>query len=112
MFAIEVVIALYLNDAVIRPYLGDSLAVAFVYLLLRAALPVRAPLAAGVAFAIACAIEVGQAFHLVDRIGLGHSRVARVLFGTHYDPRDFVAYAIGAVTVLLAEGAIAAYRRR
>ena len=111
VFAVEVLIALYVHDAVIRPYLGDSLAVALVYLVLRAVLPVRARVAAGLAFAIACALEIGQAFHLVDRIGLGHSRVARVLLGTHYDPSDFVAYALGAIAVLLAEGAMA-YRRR
>uniref|UniRef100_UPI0035CC2378 ribosomal maturation YjgA family protein n=1 Tax=uncultured Sphingomonas sp. TaxID=158754 RepID=UPI0035CC2378 len=112
LFALEVLIALYVHDAVIRPYLGDSVAVALVYLVLRAAFTVRVPVAAGLAFAIACALEIGQAFHLIDRLGLGHSRIVRVMLGTFYDPSDFLCYALGALGVLLVEWRIAAHRRR
>lgn len=112
LLAAEVLIARFVHDAVIRPYLGDSLAVALVYLVLRAAFPIRVPVAAATAFAIGCALEIGQAFDLVDRLELGHSRIARVLLGTHYDPRDFVCYALGAIGVLVVEAVIAARRSR
>ena len=39
VFVTEICIALYVHDAVIRPYIGDSLAVILVYLTLRAVTP-------------------------------------------------------------------------
>jgi hypothetical protein len=39
IFAIEVLIALFVRDAFIRPYLGDVLAVALVHTALRAVTP-------------------------------------------------------------------------
>ncbi len=102
VFAVEVIIALFVHDAVIRPYIGDALAVVLVYLTLRIIpLPVRT--AISVAFAIACAIEFGQYFHLIDRLGLRSQMWARFLLGGSFDLRDFVAYGLGAATVALIE---------
>jgi hypothetical protein len=65
--------------------------------------PLRVVPAVATAFAIACAIEVGQYFHLVDVLGLGASPVARTLLGTTFELTDFVAYAGGAMCVLAVE---------
>lgn len=103
LFAIEVLIALYVHDRLIRPYVGDSIVVILLYTALRAMTPFDVRMAAAAAFAFACAVEVGQYFNLVDRLGLGHSALARTLLGTNFELRDFIAYAIGAVVVLAAE---------
>lgn len=103
VLAIEALIALLAHDRFIRPFVGDSLAVVLLYLGLRAALRPRVEAAAALALAIACVIEVGQLFDLVDRLGLGWSRVARIVLGTGFDPLDFVAYALGYLSVLAAE---------
>lgn len=110
VFAVEVLIALFVHDRLVRPHLGDSLAVVLVYLALRAVTPLRVGAAAIAAFAIACAIEVGQFFDLVDLLGLGACRVARVVLGTGFDPADFLAYAAGALGVLAIERARGRYR--
>lgn len=102
-FLTEVAIAAFVHDAVIRPWLGDSLAVVLLYLALRAGTSLGPRRAIALAFAIACAIEVGQWFHLVDRLGLGHVGLARIVLGTGFDPADFLAYAGGAAAVLALE---------
>ncbi len=102
---VEAAIAAFVDDAFVRPWLGDSLAVVLVYLALRSTTRLSVGSSTGAAFAIACAIEVGQYYHLVDLIGLGHYRLARVLLGVGFDPCDFLAYAAGAAATLFAEGA-------
>ena len=103
VLGIEIAIARFVHDGLVRPYLGDSLAVAAVYLALRAVTPLRVVAAVAIAFAFACAIEVGQFFHLVDVLGLGANRLARVVLGTTFVLTDFVAYAGGAMCVLAIE---------
>lgn len=107
----EVLIALYVRDRFVRPYLGDVLAVMLVYCGLRAVLPIR-PLAAAIAaFAIGAAIEFGQAVHVLDLIGV-HNRVIRVVLGTGFEWLDFVAYAAGALAALAGEHSRRVVRRR
>jgi hypothetical protein len=103
LLGVEVGIAVFVHDRIVRPYVGDALVVVLVYLVLRAGTRLRVGPAVGAAFAIACAVEVSQYFHLVDRLGLGRNAFARALLGTHFDPPDFLAYAVGAVATLLVE---------
>ena len=110
VFIVEVAIAAFVHDALVRPYLGDSLAVVLVYLAMRAVTPLDIGWSAAIALVIACAIELGQWFHFADRIGF-HDRLLRVILGTGFDPADFVAYAGGAAATLLAETKLQRRRR-
>ena len=103
VLGIEIAIARFVQDDFVRPYLGDSLAVVGVYVALRAVTPLRTVAAVTIAFAFACAIEMGQFFHLVDMLGLGTNRVARIVLGTTFGLTDFAAYAGGAICVLAIE---------
>lgn len=103
VLGLEIAIARFVHDDFVRPYLGDSLAVVAVYLALRAVTPLGVVAAVAIAFAFACAIEVGQFFHLVDLLGLGTNRLARIVLGSTFVLTDFVAYAGGAVCVLAVE---------
>jgi len=97
-----VVIALYVRDRFVRPYLGDVLAVVLVYCGLRAVFPVRPLSAALLAFAIGAVIEIGQAVHVLDLLGV-HNRVIRVVLGGSFEWLDFLAYAAGATIALLVD---------
>jgi hypothetical protein len=108
---VEIIIALFVRDAFVRPYLGDTLAVILVYLALRAVTGLRVLPAALIALVIAFVVEFGQWFGLVDRIGLGGSPVARVALGTGFEPLDFVAYTAGALAILAFEALRANIRR-
>jgi len=105
LFAVEVLIAVFVHDAVIRPYAGDGIVVMLVYTVLRSATRLGASAAVVGAFLLACVVEFGQYIHLVDRIGLGRNGFARTVLGTQFEPMDFLAYAIGALVVLVGEWA-------
>ncbi len=96
VLVVEVLIALYMHDAVIRPYGGDVLAVILVYLGLRAVTPMGVRSAALLALSIAFAIEFGQLFHVLDRVGLGHNRLLRIVLGGVFDVKDLACYVAGA----------------
>jgi hypothetical protein len=105
LFAVEVLIASFVHDAVIRPYAGDSIVVILVYTFLRSTTRLGASAAVVGAFLLACTVELGQYIHLVDQIGLGRNGFARTVLGTQFEPADFLAYAIGALVVLAGERA-------
>lgn len=103
VLAVEVVIALFVRDAFVRPYVGDTLAVALLYCAVLSVLELpRAKVALG-ALAVALLVELAQAFQLVERLGLADVAFARVVLGTYCDLRDVVAYAAALPLLALAE---------
>ena len=106
LFLIEVVIALFVRDAFIRPYVGDILAVALVYSALRAITPLSLRSALGLTLAIAVAIEIAQAARVLDALGLGGNELARIVFGGSFDWLDLAAYAAGGIAIILVELAV------
>ena len=103
LFAVEAGIACFVHDAIIRPYIGDFLAVIFLYCLLRSFLAFRAVPLLRLALALACLIEFGQYFQLLSYLGLQHMRLARVVFGSTFSWLDLLTYAAGAAAVLALE---------
>ncbi len=112
VFCVELYIGLYVHDQLIRPYAGDSLAVILVYLGLRAVTPLKIRTALVAAVAIAFALEFGQYFHLIDRLSLSHSRIARLVLGTTFDVGDLGCYLLGAVIAGAIEAARSAVASR
>lgn len=103
LFAIEVLIALFVRDDFVRPYLGDVLAVALVYCGLRAVTPLGVRAALFATLAIAFAIEIAQALQLLATLGLADNAVARVVLGGTFDWADLAAYLAGAGVIALIE---------
>ena len=103
LLLVEIAIALFVRDAIVRPYVGDALAVVLVYAGLRTITRLGVVPATALALLTAIVIEFGQYFRLLDHIGLAGNRWARIILGSGFDPQDFVAYAAGAVVVLLVE---------
>jgi len=103
LLGVEVCIALFVHDRFVRPYVGDVLVVGVIYTLARTILPTGLPwLPAGVT-AFALCVEVGQAFDLVDRLGLGHIPFFRVLLGATFDWADMGCYVVGGGLVVVVE---------
>ncbi|MEH0195529.1 DUF2809 domain-containing protein [Caulobacter sp. CCNWLY153] len=103
LFAVEVVIALFVRDGFVRPYLGDVLATAMVYFAVRGATPLGRAGAAACALALGVVIELGQALNVLDHAGLGGSRVARVVFGGVFDLKDLACYVVGVGLAMLVD---------
>jgi len=103
LFIVEIIVAIYLHDSLIRPYGGDFLVVILIYCFVRSFfnLPVL-PTAAGVLL-FAYAVEISQYFHLVRVLGLQNSRLAKILLGTSFSFMDMAVYTLGIVLVIVIE---------
>lgn len=94
---IEVMIALYVHDRFIRPYVGDVLVVAAVYCFLRVFVPEKCQMLPLFVFIFAVGVEVLQYFDLVGMLGLENSRFFQILLGSVFDIGDIACYAVGCV---------------
>jgi hypothetical protein len=106
LFITEVLIALYLHDAIIRPYGGDFLVVILIYCLVKAFFnwPVLKTAIGTLIFSYL--VEIGQYFHLVNILGLEHSKLARTIIGVGFSFIDLICYTLGIILVLMVEGLI------
>jgi hypothetical protein len=103
LFAVEVGIALFINDSIVRPFVGDVLVVVLIYCFLRIFLNFAAwKIALGV-FLFACAIEVLQYFDYVARLGLENNRAVSTILGRTFEWKDFIAYFVGFLLILAVE---------
>ena len=97
VLAIEIFIARFMHDRIVRPFIGDVLVVVLLYALLKTVCALPARTAAWSVFVFACVIEVLQYFHLPALLGLESNRLAVIVLGATFDPMDILAYALGAL---------------
>jgi len=104
LFIVEVLIALFVRDSIIRPYGGDYLVVILIYCAVKTFIKIDPlKLAIGVLLFSYC-IEVLQYFHIVDRLGLANNQLARTVIGSGFAWLDLLAYTLGIATILILEG--------
>ena len=99
----EIVIALFVHDTIVRPYIGDLLVVILIYCFVKAFLnsPVIPTAIAVLLFSFA--IETAQYFKLINILHLQHYKLARIVLGTFFEWTDVLAYTAGIVLVIIAE---------
>ena len=93
----EVLIALFVHDRFVRPYVGDVLVVIVIYTFLRIFFPEHPRLLPLYVFFFAAGVEALQFFELVKVLGLENNPFLRTLVGTTFDLKDIVCYGIGTV---------------
>lgn len=97
LLVIEVLIALFVHDNFIRPYVGDILVVILLYTFVRSFIPDKWPLLPLYIFVFAAGVEVLQYFRIVKLLGLEDNRFFSVLIGSVFDVKDIVCYGVGCV---------------
>lgn len=95
LIIIEVIIALYVHDNFVRPYLGDVIIVIVLYCFIRSFVYNKIKLLPLYLLLFAIALEVGQYFNFVSLIGLGNIRFFCILLGTSFSWYDIICYAVG-----------------
>lgn len=95
IFVIEVLIALFVRDRFIRPYVGDMLVVVLIYTALRTLLPEKPRLLPLYVFLFAVCVEGLQAVNIVGLLGLEDSRFFSILIGSTFDWKDIACYGAG-----------------
>lgn len=97
LLLIEVIIALYVHDSFIRPYVGDMLVVILVYSFTRIFIPEKCRLLPLYVFLFAAGVEVLQYFKLVHVLGLEDNRFLRIVLGSVFDLKDIACYGAGCI---------------
>lgn len=103
LLVVEICIGLFAHDKIIRPYVGDLLVVILLYCLVKSFFRISALKAAIGVLLFAWLVEILQAFHIADRLGFEHSKLARIIIGSTFEWSDMVVYALGIGIVLLLE---------
>ncbi|UEG49401.1 DUF2809 domain-containing protein [Ferruginibacter lapsinanis] len=101
LFLIEVAIAKYFFDALVRAFVGDVLVVIMIYCFCRIFLNGNTKKIALGVFLFACTIEILQAFNFVKLLGVENNTILSIALGSTFDWKDILAYLIGCIICLV-----------
>lgn len=108
LLCIEILIAIYVHDAFIRPYVGDILVVVVLYCMVRIIIPDKYPLMPLWIFIFAAFVECLQYFQLVQILKVEDNTFLRILLGATFDWKDIACYGIGCILL----GIFSVHRRK
>ena len=97
LLLIEVMIALYVHDDFIRPYVGDILVVIVIYTFIRIIVPEKCKLIPLFIFIFATGVELLQLANIVEILGVADNKFLKTLIGSVFDVKDIICYAVGCV---------------
>lgn len=103
LFVLEILIALFVHDKFIRPYVGDVLVTILICCFVRVFIPSGIKILPLLVFLFSALVEVGQYFNIVPILGLDGCTLIRVVLGTTYSTMDLVCYAVGCVVFYFIE---------
>jgi uncharacterized protein DUF2809 len=103
LFITECMIATYVHDNFVRPYVGDMLVVILIYCFVKTFVKVPSRKAAIGVLLFSYVIEFAQYLHLVERLGLKKSRMANLILGNSFEWIDMIAYTVGILLVLFVD---------
>lgn len=101
LFFIEVIIALFIDDEIIRPYIGDILVIILMYTFIRTFIKKELRLLSIYLFVFATFVEVMQYFNILEILGLENNKLLSVVFGSVFDVKDILCYLIGSIILLI-----------
>ena len=103
LFSVEVLIAVFIKDTLIRPFVGDVLVVILIYCFLRIFFNADYRKTAFGVLLFAFAIEILQYFDYVKLLGLENNKILSVIMGRTFELLDFAAYFVGFLLIILTE---------
>lgn len=95
IFLVEALIALFVHDNFVRPYLGDVLVVILIYCFIKSFLNLPIFPIAVFVLIFAFTIEFLQFLDIVGKLHLEQSKIARTVLGTSFSWIDLLTYIIG-----------------
>ena len=101
LFLVEVGIALWVDDAIIRPFFGDFLAVIVLFFLLKTFLVISDLNLAFASLSFAYFLEFLQYCNFLKLFDLEKYKIIAIVLGSSFDWRDIFAYTLGIFAVFL-----------
>lgn len=103
LFIIEVLIALFVHDNFVRPYLGDVLVVILIYCFVKTFLNFSSLPTALFVLLFAFTVEWLQYVNIIEILGVQNKAIARTIIGTSFSWMDMLAYVAGIFIILIVE---------
>lgn len=103
LFAVEILIAVFVHDKFIRPFVGDVIVVMLICAFARIFIPEKIRLLPVFATLFAVAVEGLQYFDFVKLLGLENNPVISTALGRTFDIKDIICYIIGGAIFFAAE---------
>jgi DNA integrity scanning protein DisA with diadenylate cyclase activity len=103
LFAIEIIIAKYVHDDIIRPYVGDMLVIMLIYCFVKSFIATKVLPTTMAVLVFSYLIEAFQYFKIVNILGLQQYKIARIIIGTTFSWADIFMYTIGIAIVIFVE---------
>lgn len=97
------IVVLLSNNKLVRGFVGDIVVIILIYSFIKIFIDIRPFKLCIFILLFSYTVEFFQYFGIVDYIGLGESKIARVVIGTVFDFKDLLAYLIGVIVTLLLE---------
>lgn len=103
LLIVEILIALFVENPMIRGSVGDVLVVILIYCFIQAFFQInKKKTIIGVGL-FALLVEISQAFQLVEKLNLQDSKFFATVLGTTFDLNDIWAYLAGCALVWILE---------
>jgi ABC-type Fe3+-siderophore transport system permease subunit len=103
LFVIEIIIAKYVHDDIVRPYIGDMLVVILIYCFVKSFFKTDILKMAVAVLLFSYFIEFLQYLKIVQILGLQQYKIARIIVGTSFSWEDILMYTLGVIIVLIIE---------
>ena len=100
---IEIIIALFVHDAFVRPYIGDVLVTVLLCCLCRIIIPKGVSALPIYVFVFAALVELAQYVNVVKLLGLENNAFFSTIIGTTFSFVGILCYAAGCLAFWVAE---------
>ena len=97
LLVIEILIAVFVNDKIIRPYAGDFLVVILLYCMLMSLTKMQVKNALVIVLVFSFAIEFFQIINIVKVLQYQPPRIIMILLGSSFSVWDLLAYSLGII---------------
>ena len=94
---VEILIALFVHDNFIRPYVGDMLVTVLICSFARFFIPEKIKILPILVFLFSILVEIGQYFDFVKLLGLDDNLFISTLLGRTFSVADLICYAMGCI---------------
>lgn len=85
------------EDSFIRPYVGDVLVVFVIYFFVRIMILEKCKWLPMFIFLFAVGVEIGQYFHIAEKLGMSDDVFVKNLIGSTLDMKDIICYGVGSL---------------
>lgn len=90
LLGLEILIALFVHDGIIRPYISDLLVVILIYCFVKSFVNTPVFMTAVSVLLFSYTVEILQYLKIINILGLQHSGIARIVIGTSFEWIDLL----------------------